>query len=81
MPKLKYPAKSHPGKAGRKPASFPEFTKKLRATEEEQKEFMDMLTGDATSDFVILVNLLRTWHGRGVAWCIEAKWRKKYEND
>lgn len=70
----------HGGKregAGRKPAPFPEFQKKLRASEAERKEFMDMLTGDAASDFVILINLLRTWHGRGVAWCIEANKKEK----
>ena len=41
---------THGGKrkgAGRKPGSFPVFTKKLRATNKRKNEFMSMLTGDA----------------------------------
>lgn len=75
-------AKKRGGKregAGRKPASLPEFTKKFRASEDERNEFMDMLMGDATSDFIILINLLRTWKGRGVTWCIEVKKKGKYD--
>lgn len=57
--KLKYPNKSHKGKAGRKVVPFPEFIKKLRATPAERKEFMSMLTGDARKDFEILFKALK----------------------
>jgi len=53
---------THGGKrkgAGRKPALLPFFLKKLRASEEERKEFMSYLTGDARKDFIILLEALR----------------------
>jgi hypothetical protein len=58
---------THGGKrkgAGRKPAAFPVFLKKFRATEADRKEFLDMLTGDANIDFLILLNMLRHFHGK-----------------
>jgi hypothetical protein len=67
---------THGGKrkgAGRKPALLPVFTKKLRASDAEREEFMSMLEGDATTDFIILLNLLRGWHGRGITWAVERK--------
>lgn len=39
--------------------NVPEFSKKLRATEEERAEFYAMLTGDARKDFLIILNALR----------------------
>jgi hypothetical protein len=69
---------THGGKrkgAGRKPALLPVFTKKLRASDAEREEFMSMLEGDATTDFIILLNLLREWHGRGITWAVESKKR------
>lgn len=45
--------------AGRKPAPFPVFQKKLRATEEERKELSTYLTGNARYDFVEILNALR----------------------
>jgi hypothetical protein len=54
---------THGGKrkgAGRKPALFPLFLKKLRATDEERAEFMSKLTGDARRDFVIILEALRS---------------------
>jgi hypothetical protein len=55
---------AHGGKrtgAGRKPALYPSFDKKLRATETERKEFMRLLTGDARKDFEMLNHALRHW--------------------
>jgi hypothetical protein len=55
---------THGGKrkgAGRKPALFPVFLKKLRASDEERKEFSRRLTGDTRRDFVILLNALSKW--------------------
>jgi len=52
----------HGGKrkgAGRKPALFPHFLKKLRATDEERKEFISLLTGDARKDFLLILNALK----------------------
>lgn len=46
--------------AGRKPAPFPSFVKKLRATDEERQEFMSFLTGDARHDFEMLLNALKS---------------------
>lgn len=72
MPSSKKP--THGGKrtgAGRKPAPLPYFLKKLRATDAERAEFLSMLTGDATKDFIILLNVLRQWRGKGVTWAIE----------
>lgn len=54
----------HGGKrkgAGRKPAPLPLRTKKLRATEEEWKEFLSYLTGDAQMDFFLLLVALRMY--------------------
>jgi hypothetical protein len=65
MPKLKYPTKSHPGRAGRKPAPLPYFLKKLRATKEERQEFIDFMTGDASRDFRIILEALRVSEGAG----------------
>jgi hypothetical protein len=45
----------HGGKrkgAGRKPGSFPAFTKKFRATEAERAELAKYMTGDAREDFL-----------------------------
>lgn len=58
----KVPKSTHGGKrkgAGRKPALFPVFLKKLRATNEERKEFMSLLTGDARQDFVTIIDALK----------------------
>jgi hypothetical protein len=58
------PASKRGGKregAGRKPATFPLFLKKLRANELERREFMDMLSGDARNDFLILFAALKKW--------------------
>ena len=62
---------THGGKregAGRKPASFPLFLKKLRATEEERVDFNTFMTGDARHDFIVILaalkyrrNKLRKW--------------------
>lgn len=52
----------HGGKregAGRKSVAFPVFLKKLRATDEERKEFMKMLTGNARHDFEMLFSALK----------------------
>jgi hypothetical protein len=73
MPKLKYPTKSHPGRAGRKPARLSPHTKKFRAPPSEWEDFILMLTGDATNDFIILYNLLLAHNGRGRTWVIEQK--------
>jgi hypothetical protein len=62
MNKLTYPKKSHPGKAGRKATPEPVFLKRFRATEQEQIEFMSMLTGDAREDFVLILEALRGSH-------------------
>jgi hypothetical protein len=59
MNKLTYPKKSHPGKAGRKATPEPVFLKRFRATEQEQKEFMSHLTGDARRDFLIILAALQ----------------------
>lgn len=56
------PKTTHGGKrkgAGRKPALLPLHTKKLRASEDEWREFMSHLTGDARHDFVALLVALR----------------------
>ena len=58
------PKHTHGGKregAGRKFTSEPVFTKKLRASKKEKKEFMALLTGDARKDFIRLSNALRFW--------------------
>jgi hypothetical protein len=49
---------------GRIASPYPEFMKKLRATEEERMQFLDLLrihnpTGDTRQDFLILVDLLK----------------------
>jgi hypothetical protein len=52
---------THGGKrkgAGRKPALFPVFLKKFRATEEERFEFESYWTGDARLDFLRLMYAL-----------------------
>jgi hypothetical protein len=64
MPKLKYPTKSHPGRAGRKPALLPSFWKRLRATDEERAELASLLTGDARKDFLVILNAVRIWRKR-----------------
>lgn len=56
---MKNPNKSHPGRAGRKPAPFPSFIKKLRATDEERAEFAQYMTGDARHDFTEILDALR----------------------
>src|SRR5689334_12446842 len=56
--KLKYPAKSHKGEAGRKPAAFPVFWKRFRATDDERGEFSRFLTGDARLDFMRIMYAL-----------------------
>ena len=56
------PEPTHGGKrkgAGRKPALFPLFLKKLRATSDERKEFTSLLTGDARRDFLMILEALR----------------------
>ena len=56
------PCPTHGGKrkgAGRKPALLPFFLKKLRATEDERKEFASRMTGDARRDFLIILNALK----------------------
>lgn len=68
------PKPTHGGKrkgAGRKPSPLPSFAKRLRASHNERKEFAEMLTGNAEKDFIILLNLLRSWNGRGVTWVID----------
>jgi|WetSurMetagenome_2_1015567.scaffolds.fasta_scaffold1240599_1 hypothetical protein len=53
---------NHGGKrkgAGRKPGSFPVFTKKFRATDEERAEFMSLLSGNARYDFELLFAALK----------------------
>lgn len=62
----KRPSKSatHGGKrqgAGRKPAPFPVFLKKLRATNQERAEFASLLTGDARKDFVLILDALKAF--------------------
>lgn len=57
--KLDYPTKSHPGKAGRKPAELPSFLKRFRATAEEQAEFLRLLPGDAREDFLQIMRALK----------------------
>lgn len=55
----------HGGKrtgSGRKPASLPLFTKAFRATDEERKEFLSLLTGDARKDFLHVMQGLRQVH-------------------
>jgi hypothetical protein len=55
---------THGGKrpgAGRKPALLPFFTKKMRATEGERKEFMSRLSADAREDFLTLLYALRKY--------------------
>jgi hypothetical protein len=70
---------THGGKrkgAGRKPASNPVRTKKFRAAEDEWKEFLSLLDGDARKDFLTLllaVNLLRDKQNDEV--------RMRHEND
>jgi hypothetical protein len=59
MNKLKYPTKSHKGKAGRKPAELPSFFLRLRATEAGKEEFYAMLTKDARKNFDVLYYALR----------------------
>jgi hypothetical protein len=57
-------AKTHGGKrkgAGRKPGSFPVFTKKLRATPEEHAEFLKIMTGDARWDFELILKAVKHW--------------------
>src|SRR5690242_18833259 len=49
--KLEHPNKSHPGRAGGKPALLPFHLKKLRASDKDWQEFMSYLTGDAAMDF------------------------------
>lgn len=49
---------------GRVKSSYPEFTKKLRATTNERLQFLDLLqsrnpTGDSRQDFLILLDLLQ----------------------
>lgn len=46
--------------AGRKPAPEPFFIKKFRASETERIEFMSLLTGDARTDFVLVLRSLRS---------------------
>jgi hypothetical protein len=56
---------THGGKrkgAGRKPALLPYFLKKLRATDDERKEFAAYLSGDASRDFKIILEALRKHH-------------------
>jgi len=45
--------------AGRKATPEPVFEKRFRATEEEQKEFMSLLTGDARQDFILILEALK----------------------
>lgn len=59
MNKLTHPQKSHPGKAGRKATPEPVYLKRFRATVEEQKQFISMLTGDARKDFLIIMDALQ----------------------
>jgi hypothetical protein len=63
MPKLKYPTKSHPGKAGRKASPLPSFWKRFRATEAERKEFEVFMTGDASRDLKIILEALKRHSG------------------
>ena len=44
--------KSEHKKMGRPPSEFPEFLKKLRATEAERLEFLSKFPGDAREDFL-----------------------------
>lgn len=49
---------------GRIKSDFPEFVKKLRATEDERNQFLDLLrihnpTGDTRQDFLLLLDLLQ----------------------
>jgi hypothetical protein len=59
MPKLKYPTKSHPGRAGRKASPLPSFLKKFRASEADRAEFFSYLTGDAEKDFRLILEAIR----------------------
>jgi hypothetical protein len=59
--KLEHPNKSHPGRAGRKPAPLPFHLKKLRASDKDWQEFMSYLTGDAAMDFLIILVALRMY--------------------
>lgn len=59
MAKLSKP--SHGGKrtgAGRKPALFPVFIKKFRASELERVRFNAHMTGDARKDFLLVLKAL-----------------------
>jgi hypothetical protein len=58
---------THGGKrsgAGRKPAPFPHFLKKFRATDEERTALTELMTGDARQDFLIVLNAVRIWRKR-----------------
>jgi len=46
-------------KMGRPPSEFPEFLKKLRATESERLEFLKLLPGDARQDFIQIMDALK----------------------
>lgn len=63
--KLTHPNKSHPGKAGRKPALLPLHTKKFRATEQAWQEFLSHLAGDSQVDFEILLQAVMYWRKDG----------------
>jgi hypothetical protein len=55
---------THGGKrkgAGRKPARFPAFCKRFRATDNERKDFSGLLTGDAREDFLLILKALKHW--------------------
>lgn len=55
---------THGGKrkgAGRKPASLPLRTKKLRASQKDWEEFLSFLGGDAEQDFCVLLVALRMY--------------------
>jgi hypothetical protein len=63
------PSNTHGGKrkgAGRKSTLEPVFLKRFRATEEEQREFLSLLTGDARQDFILVLEALR---GKRVGIC------------
>ncbi len=65
----KEPINSHGGwrpGAGRRPAKYPAFLKKFRATEEEQQEFHSLMTGDAREDFLRVLRLLKQAQYDGV---------------
>lgn len=62
--KMRKTKSTHGGKregAGRKPASLPSRTKKLRASQNDWDEFLSLLGGDAEQDFCVLLVALRMY--------------------